>query len=93
MAYSTVSFMKFYQLFSTPVQIGQTRGETFPITATFIFCDSFLICKSFESEATSPQEPFHPDGFLLFLFVCLFIFANLFIYLAALGVSCSMQDF
>ena len=49
------------------------RGNVFPITAIFGFCDSFLICKSFESEATSPQEPFYPNGFLLFLFVCLYL--------------------
>ena len=63
------------------------RGNVFPITAIFGFCDSFLICKSFESEATSPQEP---SILMDFCFFCLYL---LIIYLASLGVSCSTQDF
>ena len=52
---------------------SRTRLKRPSITAIFGFCDCFLICKSFESEATSPQEPFYPMDlcfFCLFVYIC-----------------------
>ena len=66
---------------------SRTRLKRPSITAIFGFCDCFLICKSFESEATSPQEPFYPMDLCFF---CLFVYICQSIYLFGF-TGCQLQ--